>query len=94
MLGWLLLGAFLTAAVISITVYYLNKDTATQNLKNNNVSKATIKKISKDNNVAHIKLDAITDDGYEVEVDIKTEDYNSSEIYEGLLIYTEGENDE
>lgn len=90
MLGWLLLGALLTAAVISITVYYLDKDTAKQELKSKNIQKSVVKDIVKNDNVAHVKLDAITVDGDEVEVDIQTDTYDPSEIYEGLVIYTEG----
>lgn len=88
MLGWLLFGALLTVAVISITVVYLNKDIAEQELKKQNISKGVIKDIIKSGNVTHIKLDAIKEDGNEVEVDIESEDYNSSQIYRGVIIYT------
>ena len=87
MLGWLLLGALLAVAVISITVSYLNTDTAKRELRNHDIQKGVVKEIVKSGSVTHIKLDAIKEDGGEVEVDIETEDYNSSQIRKGVVIY-------
>ena len=88
MLGWLLLGAIFAAAVITITVTYLNKAAAKRKLAEKEIWKGSIKEILQSDSVTHIKLDAITDDGSEVEVDFETEDYDSDEIYEGAVIYS------
>lgn len=88
MLGWLLLGALLTAAVITIIVSYLNRDKAEDELRDHNIQKGVVKEIVKSGSITHIKMDALTDDGEEVEVDIEADDYNSSQIYRGAVIYT------
>lgn len=88
MLGWLLLGALFSVAVISITVAYVNKEMAKHVLRNHDIHKGVVKEIVKSGSVTHIKLDAIKEDGEEVEVEIEAEDYNSSQIREGVVIYT------
>ena len=88
MLGWLLLGAFLTVAVITIAVSYLNRNTAARELRNRDILKGKIKDIVKSGSITHIKMDAIKDDGEEVEVDFETEDYDSYQIRRGIEIYT------
>lgn len=88
MLGWLLLGALMTAAVIYITVSYLNREIAERELKKNNVRKGMVKSIVKSGSVAHIKMDAIKDDGSEVELEIEADDYNAAQIHKGAVIYS------
>lgn len=88
MLGWLLLGALLAAAVITISVTYLNRDIAKRKLEDHDICKAVVKDIIYSGSVAHVKMDALMTDGEEVEVDIEAEDYNSSQIYKGTVIYT------
>ena len=86
-----LVGGILFAALlvrtISITAAYLDKDTARDKLKNRNIRKGFVKNIVKCDSITHIKLDAITEDDKEVEVDFETEGYDQSEIYEGAEIY-------
>ena len=86
MLGWLLLGALITAAVITICVSFLNKQVAKDKLRENNIKKGFIKEICKSSGITHIKLDAIDTDGNEQEVDIEADDYDENEIYEGMTI--------
>lgn len=86
MLGWLLLGALLTAAVITICVTYLDKRVAKDKLNEKNIRKGVVKDIVKSGSVTHIKLDAIDTDGNEKEVVFETEDYDSSEIRRGMTI--------
>lgn len=86
MLGWMLLGALLGAAVIMIYVSYLDRSTAKKELKERNISKARIKEIITSSGTAHIKLNAIDEDGVEHEVEIAADDYNKSEIREGMTI--------
>ena len=43
MLGWLLLGALLTAAVITICVSYLDKKVAKEKLKGKSIRKGVVK---------------------------------------------------
>lgn len=86
MLGWLLLGALLTAAVITICVSYLDKKVAKEKLKEKSIRKGVVKDIVKSGNVTHIKLDAIDTDGNEKEVEFEADEYNSSEIRRGMTI--------
>lgn len=91
MLGLLVrlaVGALLAVAVIEIVVTYLNKDIAQNELRKHNIYKGVVKDIVNSDSVAHIKLDAINEDGEEIEIDIETEEYDSSQIYEGVVIYT------
>lgn len=88
MLGWLLFGALLGAAAIMIYVSYLDRSVAKKELKEKNIKKATIKQIVTSPDTKHIKLDAIDENGMEQEVEIEAEDYNKSEIWEGMTIYT------
>lgn len=87
MLGWLLLGALLTVTVITICVSFLNKSIAKQKLREKNIKKGVIKDIVNSGGITHIKLDAISDDGYEKEVEFEVDDYDSSEIRHGTTIY-------
>lgn len=86
MIGWLLLGAFLTAAVITICVSYLDKRVAKEKLKEKSIRKGVIKDICTSGGVTHIKLDAIDTSGNEQEVEFEAEDYDSSEIQRGMTI--------
>lgn len=86
MLGWLLLGALLTAAVITICVSYLDENVAKDKLRDKGIRKGTVKDIIKSENVTHIKLDAIDTDGNEQEVEFEADDYNASEIKKGMTI--------
>lgn len=88
MFGWILLGLLAGAAVISIVVSYLDRDTVKETFKENNISHGTIKDIVHDGLVAHIKLDAIKEDGSEVKLDYEVEDYNRSQIREEVVIYS------
>ena len=86
MLGCLLLGALLTATVITICVSYLDKKVAKEKLKEKSIRKGVVKDIVKSGSVTHIKLDAIDTDGNEQEVEFEAEDYDSSEIKKGMTI--------
>lgn len=86
MLGWLLVGALLAVAVITICVNFLNKRIARDKLRENDLRKGVIKDICTSGGVAHIKLDAIDIEGNEKEVEFETNDYDASEIYKGAVI--------
>lgn len=86
MLGWLLLGALLTATVITICVLYLDKKVAKEKLKEKSIRKGVVKDIIKSGCVTHIKIDAIDAYGNEQEVEFEADDYNSSEIKKGMTI--------
>lgn len=86
MLGWLLLGALLTAAVITICVTYLDKKVAKDKLKEKCIKKGVVKDIIKSGSVTHIKLDAIDTDGNEQVVEFEADSYNASEIRKGMTI--------
>lgn len=85
--GGLLFAALVTTAVVSIVVTYLDEGTVRSELKNRNISRATIKEIVTDDSVAHIKFDAIREDDEKVEVVFEAQDYDPSEIYEGAEIH-------
>jgi len=89
MLGWLIWGLVIGGAVaaIVITVSFLNKAKAKTELKNKNIKRATVRDIVKDPSVTHIKLDGLDEDDNEVEIQIDTEDYDSTEIKRGTVIY-------
>ncbi len=86
MLGWILAGVLLAAAVITIYVSFLNKRVAREKLREQNMRKAQIRSICISDGVTHIKLDAIDTDGNEREVEFETDDYDESEIYKGAVI--------
>lgn len=86
MLGWLLLGALFTVAVITICVTYLNKRVAKDKLKEKGIRKGVVKDIVKSGSITHIKLDAIDTEGNEQEVDFEADDYDTSEIRKGMTI--------
>lgn len=86
MLGWLLLGALLTAAVLTICVPFLNRQIAKDKMRENGIKKGTIKEIITSNNVTHIKLDALKDDGTEQEVEFEVEGYDSGEIRKAITL--------
>ena len=86
MLGWLLLGVLLTAAVITICVSYLDKNVAQEKFKEKSIRKGVVKDIVKSGSVTHIKLDAIDTDGNEQVVEFEADNYNSSEIRRGMTI--------
>lgn len=90
MLGWLLWGIIVGGAVaaIVITVSYLNKKNAQEELRKKNIKKATVKDIVKDPGVTHIKLDGLDEEGNSVEVQFDTSSYDSSEIRQGIVLYT------
>ena len=86
MLGWLLLGALMAAAVITICVTFLNEKIAKNKLKEKGIKKGVIKDIINSNGVAHIKLDAIDENGTEQQVEFEANDYDASEIRMGMTI--------
>lgn len=88
MLGWLLWGLIIDAAAgaICIVVSFLNKKRSKEELRNRNIKKATVRDIVKDPSVIHIKLDGIDEDGNEVDIQIDTQEYDSSEIKRGAVI--------
>lgn len=86
MLGWLLLGALIGAAVITICVSFLNKNIAKDKLKEKNIKKGVVKEIVNSSGVKHIKLDAIDEEGNEKQVEFEVEDYDTSEICKGITI--------
>lgn len=86
MLGWLLLGALFTAAVITICVSYLDKKIAKEKLKEKGIRKGVVKDIVQSGSVTHIKLDAIDTEGNEQEVEFEADAYDSSEIRKGMTI--------
>lgn len=88
MLGKLLLFALLATAAVTICVAYLDMDKAKAALRNKKIISAVVKKIIKSDGVAHISLDALDEAWNEVEVEIKADDYDSSEIEEGTVIIT------
>ncbi len=88
MLGWLLMGALLGAAAIMIYVTFLDKNVAKKELRDKGMAKAYIRKIINDDGICKMKLDALDEDGVEHEVEIETEDYDRSEIWQGMTIYT------
>lgn len=88
MLGWLLLGALLTAAVVTIVVSYLSRSKAKDELRNRNIQKGVVKSIVRSGSVNHIKMDCLKEDGEEVEVDFEADDYDEDEFYEYAVIYT------
>ena len=87
MLGWILVAALIGAAVITITVTFLDKKIAESELQKIGSRKATVRSIVKDPNVTHIKLGALTDEDEEVRVEIDAS-YVSPDIYEGMVIYS------
>lgn len=86
MLGWLLLGAILGAAVITICVSYLDKKVAKDKLRDKNIRKGVVKDIINSSGTTHIKLDAIDESGNEQQVEFEVNDYDSSEIRRGITI--------
>lgn len=86
MLGWILLGVILGAAVITIVVSYLNKNVAEEKLREKNIRKGVIKDIVSSGGVKHVKLDAIDEDGKERQIEFEVEDYDSFEIRKGVTI--------
>ena len=91
MLGWLLWGIIVggaVAAIIIITVSFLDEKKAQEELREKNIKKATVKDIVKDSGVTHIKLDGLDDEGNTVEVQFDTDSFDSSEIRRGTVIYT------
>ena len=87
MLGWLLLGALLGAAVITICVPYLNKKIAKEKMKEKEITKGKIKSIITSGGVTHMKMGALTDDGTEQQIEFEVDDYDASEIQQGMTIY-------
>lgn len=86
MLGWLLLGALLTATVITICVTHLNNNTAKNQLRAKGIKKGVVKSIINSDSVVHIKLDAIDENGYEKEVEFEAQSYDKYEIKKGITI--------
>lgn len=86
MLGWLLLGALMAAAVITICVTFLNETVAKNKLNEKGIKKGVIKDIINSSGVAHIKLDAIDENGTEQQVEFEANDYDASEIRVGMTI--------
>ena len=88
MLGWILLGAIIGIAVITIFVTYLDMNTADDKLKENGIKKAVVKDIVNDGGITHIHLDGFDEENHKKEIEIVADSCDSSEIYEGLTIST------
>lgn len=89
MLGWILLGAFLATAGLTIAVSYLNESIAQNKMRENQIKKGTIKDIVKSDGVTHIKLDALMDDGTEQKVQFEVDGgYDTQQIKRGITLYT------
>ena len=86
MLGWLLLGALIGAAVITICVSFLNRNIAKNKLYEKNIKKGVVRDIVNSGQVTHIKLDAVDEDGNERQVEFEVDDYDASEIRRGITI--------
>ncbi len=86
MLGWILLGVILGAAVVTIVVSYLDKNVAKEKFREKNIRKGVIKDIISDSGVKHVKLDAIDEYGNEKQIEFEVIDYDSSEIRRGITI--------
>lgn len=86
MLGWLLLGALMAAAVITICVTFLDKRVAKDKLNEKGIRKGVIKEIINSSGVAHIKLDAIDNYGNEQQVEFEADDYDATEVRKGMTI--------
>lgn len=86
MLGWLLFGALVCAAVITIYVTFLDKRTAKEKLREKNIKKGVVKDIVTSGSITHIKLDALDESGNEQKVEFEVEEYDSSEIRKGMTI--------
>ena len=80
----LVIGGALTAIVLAVR--YLNKDRVRNDLKDRGLDNACIQKIVEDDGITHIYLDAIDEDGNPIEIVYEAEDYNHSEIREGMTI--------
>lgn len=88
MLGWLILGALLGAAVVTICVSYLDTNVAKNKLREKNIRKAVVKNIIKSDGVIHVNLDALDEHGNEQKVEFETQDLNAYEICRGITITT------
>ena len=86
MLGWILLGAIVGIAIITIISPYLNRNIANRFLKDNKVVKASIRSLFKEKNITHINLDGLDEEYNETKIEIVTEAYDPSEIYEGVTL--------
>lgn len=86
MLGWILLGVLIGAAVITIVVSFLDKNVAKEKLQEKNIRKGVIKDIISDGGVKHVKFDAIDEEGNEQQVEFEVDDYDSTEIRRGITI--------
>ena len=86
MLGWLLFGLLVGAAVITICVSFLDRKVAQDKMKENKIRKGVIKDIVKSSNVTHIKLDAIDEDGNEKKVEFEVENFDTTQIRKGVTI--------
>ena len=87
MLGWILAGLALGAAVITIS--YLTAGKAKEKAKelNSNASAILIKSVFKNGNVNRVKMDILDDYNDSIgELDYSADDI-SSDIYEGNKIY-------
>lgn len=92
LLGFLVrasIAALATAAVISIVVAFLDSTVLRQKVmeKSPNAFKAVIKSVVHNDSVAHVSLDAISEDGVCDTIEIQADDIDYSEIYEGNEIY-------
>ena len=86
MLGWLLLGVLIGAAVITIAVSCLDKDTAKKEMKDRNIRKAVVREMSTSDGVHHVSLDALDENGNEQKIEFVAEDIIRNQIYEGAVI--------
>ena len=88
MLGWLLLGAVIGAALV-IAVAYLSKSVAAEKVRPeiSNAKKLLVKSIVKDGSTNRVKMSALDDyDNNIREVEFEADEV-SYDIYEGQKIY-------
>lgn len=88
MLGWLIAGLLVGAAVITIVVSYLDYRTAQKKLKEQFGSgvQAFVRSVTKDGSKHTIKMDALDDEGTTHEVEFQADEVE--DIHRGDVIYT------
>ena len=87
MLGWIIAGMLLGAAIV-ITVSYLSASVAKQKAKEKcpNAVSLAIKSVCKSGSVNKVKMDALDSYGSKTEIEFEADDI-SNEIYTGNRIY-------
>lgn len=90
MLGWLIAGALIGAAVITICVTFLNTNVARDKARVEcpNVVSLAVRSVVKNGSVNVVKMDALDDDGDTINEISFEADEVGSDIYVGKKIYT------